>query len=83
MKDADLQELVARIRQELNEIRHVLLRISEGWERFRRTNDDYYLDGVALNLHSFYILFVMYIRTNSIPSKWENWFPPPKPYSID
>jgi len=54
MKDADLKELVARIRQELNEIRHVLVRISEGWERFRRTNDDYYLDGVALNLHSFY-----------------------------
>ncbi len=54
MKDEELTELVRRIRQELDEIRHVLTRVNEGWERARRSNDDYYLDGVALNLHGFY-----------------------------
>lgn len=54
MKDEDLKELAARIQQELDEIRAVLARVSEGWERTRRSNDDYYLDGVALNLHGFY-----------------------------
>jgi len=54
MKDEELTELIRRIRQELDEIRHVLTRLNEGWERARRSNDDYYLDGVALNLHGFY-----------------------------
>jgi hypothetical protein len=53
MKDEDLRELTARIRQEMDEIQRVLGRMKEGWERARRTNDDYYLDGVALNLHGF------------------------------
>jgi hypothetical protein len=57
MKDESLKELVSRIHQELDEIRHVLLRINEGWERARRSNDDYYIDGVALNLHGFYAGF--------------------------
>jgi hypothetical protein len=50
-----LKELVTRIHQELDEIPRVLARMNEGWERFCRTNDDYYLDGVALNLHGFYM----------------------------
>lgn len=54
MTDASLKELAMRIRQELEEIHSVLLRMGEGWERARRSNDDYYLDGVALNLHGFY-----------------------------
>jgi uncharacterized protein YukE len=54
MKDKELRELTARIRQELEEIERVLARMKEGWERARRSNDDYYLDGVALNLHGFY-----------------------------
>ena len=29
-------------------------RSTEGYQRARRTHDDYYLDGVALNLHGFY-----------------------------
>ena len=33
----------------------MLVRMNEGWERARRSNDDYYLDGVALNLHGFYM----------------------------
>ena len=29
-------------------------RTGEGWRRALRSSDDYYLDGVALNLHGFY-----------------------------
>jgi hypothetical protein len=54
MTDAELFGLAKRIRQELDELQRVLARIQEGWERARRSNDDYYLDGVALNLHGFY-----------------------------
>jgi len=54
MKDEELTGLIERIRQELEELQRVLDRIKEGWERARRSNDDYYLDGVALNLHGFY-----------------------------
>jgi hypothetical protein len=53
--DEIIRELVERIHLELEEIPHVLLRMNEGWERARRSNDDYYLDGVALNLHGFYM----------------------------
>jgi hypothetical protein len=51
--DEIIQELIERIQLELNEIPRVLARMNEGWERARRSNDDYYLDGVALNLHGF------------------------------
>ena len=54
MKDEEITGLVRRIHQELAELERVLGRIQEGWERSRRANDDYYLDGVALNLHGFY-----------------------------
>jgi hypothetical protein len=54
MRDEELATLAERIRQELGEISRVVTRIGEGWERARRSNDDYYLDGVALNLHGFY-----------------------------
>lgn len=54
MNDANLSGLVARIRQELEELQRILKRINEGWERSRRSEDDYYLDGVALNLHGLY-----------------------------
>jgi hypothetical protein len=53
--DEIIQELIERIQLELNEIPRVLARMNEGWERARRSNDDYYLDGVALNLHGFYM----------------------------
>lgn len=49
-----LQQLAVRIRSELKDIARVLQRVEEGWERARRSSDDYYLDGVALNLHGFY-----------------------------
>jgi len=54
MKDDEITGLVRRIHQELAELERVLGRVQEGWERSRRSNDDYYLDGVALNLHGFY-----------------------------
>jgi hypothetical protein len=50
-----IKELVERIYQELEEIPRVTARMNEGWDRARRSNDDYYLDGVALNLHGFYM----------------------------
>ena len=54
MKDEELTGLVRRIHQELEELKRLLGRIQEGWDRSRRTNDEYYLDGVALNVHGFY-----------------------------
>jgi hypothetical protein len=50
----DLRRLAARIRNELVDIEHVVGRVREGWQRARRSSDDYYLDSVALNLHGFY-----------------------------
>jgi len=51
---ARLSQLVDRIRSELDELDRVVFRIGEGWQRAIRSGDDYYLDGVALNLHGFY-----------------------------
>lgn len=49
-----LQNLSARIRQELGELDQVVARLLEAWQRARNSGDDFYLDSVALNLHSFY-----------------------------
>ncbi len=54
MKAADLSGLVERIGQELEELQRILKRINEGWERSRRSEEDDYIDGVALNLHGLY-----------------------------
>jgi len=73
-----LSGLAHRIRQELAEVEHVLGRIGEGWQRARRSNDDYYLDSVALNLHGFYSglerVFALIAETidGSLP-QGENW----------
>ncbi|HEX9332549.1 MAG TPA: hypothetical protein VF896_11715 [Anaerolineales bacterium] len=78
MKDEDLGGLADRIRQELNELERVVARTNEGWQRSRRSNDDYYLDGVALNLHGFYSglerVFALIAETidGSLP-QGENW----------
>jgi hypothetical protein len=78
MTDKDLGGLALRIRQELVELEHVLARISEGWQRARRSDDDYYLDSVALNLHGFYSglerIFTLIAETidGSVP-QGENW----------
>jgi len=49
-----LASLAERIRYELVELDTVLQRVETGWQRARRSADDYYLDGVALNPHGFY-----------------------------
>ena len=51
---ARLRQLADRIRSELDDLERVVNRIGEGWQRALRAADDYYLDGVALNLHGFY-----------------------------
>lgn len=48
---AELEQLGERIRTELAELEQVLRRTEAGWQRAERSGDDYYLDGVALNLH--------------------------------
>lgn len=53
MKDR-LDLLADRVHIGLDELAIVLDRIQTGWERARQSGDDYYIDGVALNLHSFY-----------------------------
>jgi hypothetical protein len=50
----ELTRLAIRIRENLPEIEIVLQRIQEGWQRCLSSSDDYYLDGVALNLHGLY-----------------------------
>jgi hypothetical protein len=70
--------LTRRIHQELGEIQRVLSRITDGWKRANRTNDDYYIDGVALNLHGFYSgferVFIHIAETvdDNLP-RGENW----------
>jgi len=78
MIDGGLTRLAGRIRRELDELELVLARIEEGWQRAHRSDDDYYLDGVALNLHGFYSglerVFSLIAETidGSIP-QGENW----------
>lgn len=48
------RNLADRIREAVLELEQVVARIETGWQRARVSADDYYLDGVALNLHGFY-----------------------------
>ena len=50
----ELEQLANRIRSELVELERILHRVEAGWQRVERSSDDYYLDGVALNLHGLY-----------------------------
>ncbi|NOX61427.1 MAG: hypothetical protein GXP42_05705 [Chloroflexi bacterium] len=49
-----LSRLAARIRDEVSALERVSQRVTEGWRRTLTSGDDYYLDGVALNLHGYY-----------------------------
>jgi len=49
-----LLALAQRIQGELVELERLVERAQEGWRRAQQSSDDYYLDGVALNLHGFY-----------------------------
>jgi uncharacterized protein YutE (UPF0331/DUF86 family) len=46
--------LISQARAEMSEIDHTINRVQQAWERFKKSGDDFYLDSVALNLHSFY-----------------------------
>jgi hypothetical protein len=78
MKPAEFSGLIRRIQQELDEIRLVLARVQDGLERARRSNDDLYLDSIALNLHGFYSgferVFTLIAETmeGELP-RGENW----------
>jgi len=50
-----IKELIARIHLELEEIPRVLRRMDDDRARARSSRDDLYLDGVALNVHGFYM----------------------------
>ena len=49
-----LIRLVERIHSELVDLDRLVDRAQEGLRRAQRSDDDLYLDGVALNLHGFY-----------------------------
>ena len=73
-----LKHLAMRIRNELSEIEHTLKRATEGVKRAKQTGDDYYLDGVALNLHSFYsgierIFELIAANVDDMLPEGENW----------
>jgi len=53
MSDA-LKRLAIRISDSLDDLAIVVQRVEKGWERYQKSVDDVYLDGVALNLHGFY-----------------------------
>lgn len=46
--------LAAKILAEIKELSQLVNRAKHGWEKAKLKHDDYYLDGVALNLHGFY-----------------------------
>lgn len=46
--------LAAKIFAEIKELSQLVNRAKHGWEKAKQGHDDYYLDGVALNLHGFY-----------------------------
>jgi len=73
-----LHHLVMRIRNELPAIEHILDRAAEGVKRAKQTGDDYYLDGVALNLHGFYsgierIFELIATNVDDMLPEGENW----------
>lgn len=69
---------VSRIREELSEIKQAVDRAQAGWERAKRTGDEFYLDSVALNLHSFYtalerIFELIATNIDQTRPKGDNW----------
>ncbi len=76
--NSQLHQLADRIQGELTELEQVQQRIESGWQRAQRSNDDHYLDGVALNLHGFYsglerIFELIATRVDNIKPTGENW----------
>jgi hypothetical protein len=76
--NAKLAHVANRIRSELGELEEVVRRVEEGWKRAERSGDDYYLDGVALNLHGLYsglerIFEVIALNVDGRKPEGENW----------
>lgn len=46
--------MTSRIEQELFELQQIVQRIGKAWRKAEHTDDDLYLDSVALNLYGFY-----------------------------
>lgn len=70
--------LVSRIREELAEIQQAVDRARKGWERYNLTGDDFYLDSLAFNLHSFYtglerIFELIAVNVEQSKPEGENW----------
>lgn len=75
---SSLSHMAERIRSELVELELVLKKIEEGWNRAALSEDSYYLDGVALNLHGFYtglerIFEVIAVNADGEKPKGQNW----------
>ncbi len=49
-----VDKLVARIRDEMEELSRIADRVARAWDSAQRSGDDLYLDSVALNMHGFY-----------------------------
>ena len=74
----DSYAFINRIREELREIKHIVMRVQVGWERTATSGDDFYLDSVALNLHSFYtalerIFELIAVNVDRSKPKSDNW----------
>jgi hypothetical protein len=50
----NIKKVSKRISIELDEIEQLINRIYIGLQKAKQNSDDYYLDGVALNLHGLY-----------------------------
>jgi len=48
------EKITKRIKNEFNEIEMLTNRINTGLKKAKQSADDYYIDGVALNLHGLY-----------------------------
>jgi len=51
---ANVAVLIAKISSEKDELMGVIRRVEEGFAKAKRNADDFYLDSVALNIHSVY-----------------------------
>jgi hypothetical protein len=73
-----LKKIADRIRSELIEIESLVDRVVSAWQLGLNSEDDFYLDSVALNLHGFYSgleRIFEFIATNIDANKptGENW----------
>ena len=46
--------LLSRIEKEIKDLEKLIDKISSAWERVKETDDPFFIDSVALNLHGFY-----------------------------